>query len=114
MRHSLLWPLALPKASTVFFAGIWKDHVEGWTLAPHDDYRIVPHSVEERCSSLETNLAPLRVGVGSLGRYLAHLMDDGNTVREHGGFRKGLFERHTPEHFHVYAKEGDPSEWSFF
>ena len=87
--------------------------MERWTVAAHDNYRIVPHSVEERCSSLETNLAPLRVGVGSLGRHSAHLMDDENTVREHGGFRKGLLEGRTPEHFHVYAKEGDASEWSF-
>ena len=34
-----------------------EDHVERWTLAAHDDDRIVPHSVEERCSSLGTNLA---------------------------------------------------------
>jgi len=93
-----------------------EDHVERWTLAAHDDDRIVPHSVEERCSSLETDLAPLRVILGSLGRHLAHLMDDEykhlNTVREHGGFRKALLEGRTLEHFHVYAKEGDASQWS--
>ena len=50
--------------------------MEWWTLAAHDDDHIVPHSVEERCSSLETNLAPLRVTVRSLGQHLAHLMDD--------------------------------------
>ena len=67
VRLSLFWCVALPKASTVFFAGFWKDHVERWTLSSHDDFRIVPHSVEERCSSLETNLAPLRVVVGASG-----------------------------------------------
>ena len=90
--------------------------MERWTLAAHDDDRIVPHSVEERCSSLGTNLAPLRVIVGSLGRHFAHLMDDEykhlNTVREHGGFHKALLEGRTLEHFHVYTKEGDASQRS--
>ena len=79
-----------------------EDHVERWTLAAHDDDRIVPHCVEERCSSL--------------GRHFAHLMDDEykhlNTLREHGGFHKALLEGRTLEHLHVYTKEGDASQWS--
>ena len=79
-----------------------EDHVERWTLAAHDDDRIVPHSVEERCSSL--------------GRHFVHLMDDEykhlNTLREHGGFHKALLEGRTLEHFHVYTKEGDASQFS--
>ena len=75
-------------------------------------HRIVPHSVED----LGTNLAPLHVIVGSLGRHFAHLMDDEckhlNTLREHGGFHKDRLEGRTLEHFHVYTKEGDASQWS--
>ena len=34
------------------------------------------------------------------------------TLREHGGFHKALLEGRTLEHFHVYTKEGDASQWS--
>ena len=111
LRCRVVMEVSLPMVHTILFGTAFrtccngfdgfhrrdlKDHVERWTLAAHDDDHIVPHSVEERCSSLETNLAPLRVIVGSLGRHLAHLMYDEykhlNTVREHGGFRKAILE----------------------
>ena len=77
--------------------------MERWTLAAHDDDRIMPHSVEERCSQPRATL-------------FAHLIDDEykhlNTLREHGGFHKALLEGRTLKHFHVYIKEDDASQWS--
>jgi len=61
-------------------------------------------------------LTALKSAVPASGDTFAHLIDDEykhlNTLREHGGFHKTLLEGRTLQHFHVYIKEDDASQWS--